>query len=186
MLKRIAMLICAVLAVAVTPVATAHANIYPPGCVDVFTDASAYAPGAVVTLTAQGTPADGGLLITFTITLTGAGQVTPIVVSALADASGLAVATITAPQTPGSYTVTITTVNCGVVSSSFAVNLPNSTPTTTPTTTPGGTPTTTPGGGIPRAGSDSQSWVVTGTALLCTGLGFVLVARRRRHTSSAA
>lgn len=182
---------------------------YPPGCAIVTTNASSYAPGAVITLTATGTPSDEGSLVTFTITLTNGGPIdlpalryvpqgqgfgfsggiarpqsttTSIVVTAIADANGIATVTITAPLTLGSYTVAITNIDCGEVSSSFVIQ--NDTPTTT---VPGFPPGTTPGGPgrVPAAGSNTEPWLVGGASLVVIGLMMWVATRRRRQPSAA-
>lgn len=182
--------------------ATVPPDAYPPGCAVVTTNASSYAPGAVITLVAQGEPTDEGALVTFTITLTNGGSIdlpslrvapqghglgfsavvarpqsttTQIVVTAIVDATGRAEVTITAPLTLGNYTVTITNINCGEVSSSFVIT-PN-----VPTTVPG---TTTPGR-VPSAGSNVEPWLVGATALVVTGLMLWVATRRRRQSSLA-
>lgn len=188
--------------------AAAPANAYPPGCAVVTTNASSYAPGAVITLVAQGEPTDEGALVTFTITLTNGGSIdlpslrlapqghglgfsavvarpqsttTQIVVTALVDSTGRAEVTITAPLTLGNYTVTITNINCGEVSSSFVIT--PDVPATT-TTQPGFPPGTTPGR-VPSAGSNVEPWLVGATILVASGLMLWVATRRRRQSSLA-
>ena len=202
MFKRVITLITAVLATAVgfTTGAALPVHAYPPGCAAVTTNASSYAPGAVITLTATGTPSDEGSLVTFTVTLTGGGPIdlpslrvaprghglgfagavvhpqsstTSIVVTAIANAQGIATITLTAPLTLGSYTVTITNIDCGEVSSSFVIQ--RDTPTTVPGTTPGR---------VPSAGSNTEPWLVGGTALVAIGLMLWVATRRRRQPST--
>lgn len=188
--------------------ATLPPNAYPPGCAVVTTNASSYAPGAVITLTAQGAPTDEGALVTFTITLTNGGPIelpslrvvpqghglgfsggiarpqsttTSIVLSAIVDATGMAVVTVTAPLTIGNYTVTITNIDCGEVSSSFVIT--PDVPVTT-TTVPGFPPGTTPGR-VPAAGSNIEPWLVGATVLVASGLMLWVATRRRRQSSHA-
>lgn len=187
--------------------AIAAPSAYPPGCAVVTTNASSYAPGAVITLVAQGEPTDEGALVTFTITLTNGGPIdlpslrvapqghglgfsgavarpqsttTSIVVTAQVDSDGRAEVTITAPLTIGSYVVTITNINCADVSSSFVIE-PDS-----PTTVPG---TTTPGnstpGRVPSAGGNTEPWLVAATSLVGLGLMLWVATRRRRQSSHA-
>jgi len=153
----------------------APAHAYPPGCATVATDASSYAPGGTVTITAVGTPDDAGSLVTFTITLQGSGpESTSIIVTAVANAQGVAIVTITAPSALGTYTVSITNITCGDVSSSFEVDT-----VTSSTTIPGVPP------GLPRAGADPQNWLYSAAIVVFTGFGLWLVARRRRHQRTA-
>lgn len=209
-LKRLLTLIAAMAAAALGLLtgASTPALAYPPGCASVTTNASSYAPGAVITLTATGTPADEGSLVTFTVTLTGGGPIdlpslrvaprghglgfagsvvhpqsstTSIVVTAIANAQGIATITLTAPLTLGSYTVTITNIDCGEVSSSFVIQ--RDTPTTS-STVPGFPPGTTPGR-VPSAGSNTEPWLVGGTALVAIGLMLWVATRRRRQPSAA-
>jgi hypothetical protein len=188
--------------------ATLPPDAYPPGCAVVTSDASAYAPGAVITLVATATPADEGSQITFTVTLTNGGTIdlpslkvapqghglgfsanvarpqsstTSIVVTAIVDAAGLAQVTITAPLTIGDYTVTISELLCGEVSSSFVIT--PDVPATT-TTVPGFPPGTTPGR-VPSAGSNIEPWLVGATALVASGLMLWVATRRRRQASHA-
>ena len=63
---------------------------------------------------------------------------------------------------PGSYDIIAVGGDCSDAQTSFSV------------------------GNIPRTGSDSQQWLVTASALLFTGLGFSLVAMRRRRTTVTA
>jgi large repetitive protein len=139
---------------------------YPPGCASVGTDQAQYAPGTTVTITARGVGADAGTTITFTITLvnTGSGDPTVITLTAVADDAGVAVVTLTAPQVVGSYTVSVSTITCGEVSSGFGVQKKPV---------------------IPKAGSDVLQGVVTATVVVTTGLVLWLVARRRRTRSVA-
>ena len=178
--------------------AAAPATAYPPGCALVTTNASSYAPGAVITLTAQGEPSDEGALVTFTITLTNGGPIdlpslrvvpqghglgfsaiiarpqsttTSIVITAVVDATGRAVVTVTAPLTIGNYTVSITNINCGDVSSSFVIT-PN-------------VPVTTVPGRVPSAGSNVEPWLLGATTLVAIGLMLWVATRRRRQSSLA-
>lgn len=180
LLTAITVIALAALSLVTSFVAPVHA--YPPGCATVTTDASSYAPGATITVTATGNPADAGSIVTFTITLEN-GVFTSMVVTAVANAQGVAVVTITAPTTVGSYLVTITNLTCSDVSSSFIVGDPTTTTTTVPGFPPSGS---VPGNGIPRTGSDTEPWLVAATSLLAIGLMLWVVTRRRRHSSSTA
>lgn len=179
MLKRVLTLMTAFVVVALGAVAGAAnpAHAYPPGCATVDTGGSTFTPGSTITITATGDARDAGHTITFTITLTSTApaSVTPsdtivFVVTAIADANGVAVATVTAPTTPGAYMVTITNITCGEVSSSFIVRLPDKPKDPN----------------LPHAGSDLQPWLVTSSSAFVTGLGLWLVARRRRRSASTA
>jgi len=182
-LKRALTLITALTFVALGSVtgASATADPYPPGCAIVDTGGSSFAPGTTITITATGDVRDAGHTITFTITLTSTATatVTPadttvIVITAVADAHGVAVVSVTAPTTPGVYTVTITNIICGEVSSSFIVKKPDD---PTPPVDPNDPD-------LPHAGTNVQQWLVTSSAAVAVGLGLWIVARRRRRTTS--
>ena len=180
------LLLCTIVGLGLgTSAAPVHA--YPPGCATVSTDASSYAPGGTVTITAQGTPDDAGSLVTFTISLQNSGSgllapsssTTTIVVTATANAAGTAIVTINAPSALGTYIVSITNISCGDVSSSFEVD------TVTPGTTVPGVPPGTPPG-LPRAGADPVNWLYSAAIVVFTGFGLWLVARRRRSQRTSA
>lgn len=164
MIKRMLMLTCIALVAVLGVVTPAHA--YPPGGTVVVTDKSSYPPGSTVTITASGFEACAGQLVTFTITPPGGG--TPITLTAIADAKGTAVVTLTAPGTTGVYSVTATSAGpCDVATTSFTV-------------------AKRPGGGLPSSGTDAARLATTSAALVFTGLGLWLVARRRRRHVAAA
>lgn len=139
------------------------AGAYPPGGggggTAVKTDQSSYTVGSSVVITAAGFQACAGQLVTFTITPPGGGA--PIILTAIAKADGTATVTLTAPATLGAYTVVATSPGCPTASTIFNVSR------------------------LPATGSDSQSWLVTGLALVVTGVGFWFVARRRRRPAAA-
>ena len=142
---------------------SAHAAQYPPGCATVVTGAATVNPATQMTITASGYTSIGATITFYILAvaddhLEGAIPVGTAVVNAL----GVASITITTPTTLGSYDVIAVGGECADAQTSFSV------------------------GNIPRTGSDSQQWLVTASALLFTGLGFSLVAmRRRRHTAPA-
>ncbi|HAP77213.1 MAG TPA: hypothetical protein DCR14_14155 [Acidimicrobiaceae bacterium] len=85
-----------------------------------------------------------------------------IVVTAIADANGVAVVTITAPNFLGTYTVSASSPNCPTATTTFTVR------------------------NLPAAGSEVAPWLWSAGAALAVGFGFLLVARRRRSQHSAA
>ena len=139
---------------------------YPPGGggggggggTVVKTDKSAYTVGSSVVITAAGFQACAGQQVTFTITPPGGGA--PIVLTGIANADGTASVTFIAPANFGLYTVVATSTGCDPATTSFTVSR------------------------LPQTGSNSQSWVVSGVALVLSGLGFWFVARRRRHPAA--
>jgi len=135
------------------------ADAYPPGGTVVKTDKSTYTVGSSVLITASGFQACAGQVVTFTITPPGGGA--PIILTAIANADGTATVPLTAPATLGVYAVVATSPGCADASTSFTVSR------------------------LPQTGASTQSWVVTGVALVLTGLGFWFVARRRRHPAAA-
>ncbi|MCY7300634.1 MAG: LPXTG cell wall anchor domain-containing protein [Ilumatobacteraceae bacterium] len=157
MVTRTLKIIGALLIVVVGFAGTADA--YPPGGTVVKTDKSTYTVGSSVLITASGFQACAGQLVTFTITPPGGGA--PIILTAIANADGTATVPLTAPATLGVYAVVATSPGCPDASTSFTVSR------------------------LPQTGGNTQSWVVTGVALVLTGLGFWFVARRRRHPAAA-
>jgi LPXTG-motif cell wall-anchored protein len=143
-----------------TVAAPAHA--YPPaGGTDVATDKSSYVTGSDVLITAVGFAACAGQTVTFRITPPDGGPV--IVLTAIANSDGTASVTLVAPAVKGQYTVEASSSGCAIASTVFTVT----------------------GNRLPTTGSDTHSWVVTATALVLTGVGFVVVAwRRRRHLAA--
>jgi LPXTG-motif cell wall-anchored protein len=160
MIQRMLLASCALL-VAIASVAT-PAHAYPPaGGTDVATDKSSYVTGSDVVITAVGFAACAGQTVTFRITPPDGGPV--IVLTAIANTDGTATVTLVAPAVKGQYSVQASSSGCATASTVFTVT----------------------GTRLPTTGSDTHSWVVTATALVLTGIGFVVVAfRRRRHVAA--
>lgn len=150
-------------AVGMGSVSPAHAGQYPPGCAVVTTGAATVNPETQMTVTASGYSSIGATITFYLIATTenhseGAVQVGTAIVNALGKAS----ITITTPTSLGSYDIIAVGGECNDARTSFSV------------------------GNLPTTGSDSQQWLVTAGALLFTGVGFSLVAfRRRRHATAA-
>jgi len=138
----------------------AAVDAYPPGGTTVVTDSSVYKPGSTVTITAKGFAACAGQPVTFTITFPPGATLSSsntIVVTAIANASGVAVVTITAPNYLGVYTVVASSPGCEDATTTFTVRR------------------------LPQAGSNTAPWLVAGAGVIAVGLLFLLVARRRRQ-----
>ena len=159
-----------------TAVVPATVGAYPPGGTTVITDSSVYKPGSTVTITANGFAACAGQTVTFTITFPPGATVSglmsglsnspasgstsssnTIVVTAIANAAGVAVVTVTAPNFLGVYTVVASSPGCPDATTTFTVRR------------------------LPQAGSNTMPWLVGAFAALAAGLLFLLVARRRRQ-----
>jgi LPXTG-motif cell wall-anchored protein len=161
MIKHV-LLACGALLLGLASVAV-PAYAYPPGGgTDVATDKSSYVTGSDVVITAVGFAACAGQTVTFTITPPDGGPV--IVLTAIANADGTATVTLVAPAAKGQYGVVASSSGCANASTVFNVTNTSRLPTT---------------------GSDTQSWVVTATALLLTGIGFLVVTLRRRRSTAA-
>ena len=142
---------------------SAHATQYPPGCATVVTGAATVNPATNMTITASGYSSIGATITFYLIAVVDDHSEGAVIVgTALVNAQGIASITIVTPTTLGSYDIIAVGGDCSDAQTSFSV------------------------GNIPRTGSDSQQWLVTASALLFTGVGFSLVAvRRRRHTVAA-
>lgn len=165
MIKRMLLTSCALLLAVVSAVAplAAPASAYPPaGGTEVGTDKSSYVTGSDIVITAVGFAACAGQTVTFTITPPDGGPV--IVLTGIANTDGTATVTLVAPQVKGQYSVVASSSGCQNASTVFNV-----------------TSTTR----LPTTGSDTHSWVVTATALVLTGVGFVFVTLRRRRSHAA-
>lgn len=161
MIKRMLLVSCALVLTLVSFGASASA--YPPGGgTDVKTDKSSYVTGSDVTITAVGFAACAGQTVTFTITPPDGGPA--IVLTAIANSDGTATVTLVAPPVKGRYSVVASSSGCANASTVFDV---------------------TNSSRLPTAGSDTHSWVVTATALVLTGVGFVIVTTRRRRRHAA-
>ncbi|MEI7548166.1 MAG: hypothetical protein WCK21_08935 [Actinomycetota bacterium] len=138
-------------------VPTHATGVYPPG----GSTGTTKVDGTKVVISADVCPAGQGLEVTFTITPPGGGA--PTVLKDVADALGHAEVQYTITLN-GTYTVQISLpeAECAPSSSQFASEAL-----------------------LPRAGSDSSQWLVTGTALVLTGAGFTVVAMRRRRHAAA-
>ena len=142
---------------------SAHATQYPPGCATVVTGAATVNPATNMTITASGYTSIGATITFYLIAVADDHTEGAIVVgTAPVNALGVASITIVTPTTLGSYDIIAVGGDCSDAQTSFSV------------------------GNIPRTGSDSQQWLVTASALLFTGLGFSLVAMRRRRTTVTA
>ncbi|MGB8860207.1 MAG: LPXTG cell wall anchor domain-containing protein [Ilumatobacteraceae bacterium] len=157
MIKRTLLALCTIL-LSVTAIAR-PAQAYPPGGTGVATDKSSYTVGSDVVITATGFAACAGHVVTFTITPPGGGPV--IVLTAIANSAGIATVTLKAPSVLGAYSVMATSDGCATASTVFNVSK------------------------LPQTGANSRSWVITAAALVCTGAGFLFVARRRRQPATA-
>jgi len=142
---------------------SAHAGQYPPGCAIVATGAATVNPDTQMTITASGYSSIGATISFYLIaTVEDHSQGAVLIGTATVQANGKATITITTPTTLGSYDIIAVGGECNDAKTSFAV------------------------GNLPTTGSDSQQWLVTAGALLFTGVGFSLVAfRRRRHATPA-
>jgi LPXTG-motif cell wall-anchored protein len=132
---------------------------YPPGGSVVVVDDPSVPSGTPVEISADVCPAGQGQDVTFTISPPGGGA--PVVLHAIADELGHAVVSYTPAAGAGAYAVDATTEFCDPSETSFAVESP-----------------------LPVTGSDSNQWVVTGTALVLIGGAFSVVAFRRRHAAA--
>ena len=150
-------------AVGMGSVSSVQAGQYPPGCATVATGAATVNPATNMTITASGYTSIGATITFYLIAVADDHTEGAIVVgTAPVNALGVASITIVTPTTLGSYDIIAVGGECNDAKTSFSV------------------------GNIPRTGSDSQQWLVTASALLFTGIGFSLVAvRRRRHTAPA-
>lgn len=161
----------------------AEAIIYPPGdAPQVESSASVVQPGGSTTITTTGfhfcqSETDpGSALVTFTITPPGGG--TPTILTAVADAEGVATVTFTVPVggPAGTWTIVATSDGCADASSSFQVSTGG---------TGGGNGNGNGSGGIPVTGSDLGSTLRAGALALVLGAGLVVVAIRRRRRAAA-
>ena len=157
-MKRVLMLLVAAVAALLLGAAPASAAPYPPVTPTVTTNAGSYVPGASVIITANGFGTCVGV-VTFTITPPGGG--TPIVVTAPANASGVATVTITAGRAVGVYNVV---ASCGslTANTTFAVRL------------------------LPATGSSIDFPLQAAAVLVLVGAGFVVAAMRRRRRTTTA
>lgn len=159
MIKRMLLVPCALL-LALAAFAVPAAAYPPGGGTTVTTDKSSYVTGSDVTITAVGFAACAGQTVTFTITPPNGGPA--IVLTAIANPDGTATVTFVAPPTTGRYTVVASSSGCANASTVFDVTKR-----------------------LPTTGSDTRSWLVSATALVLTGVGFVIVTMRRRKSHAA-
>ena len=158
MKRVVAIVVGALAALTLLPAANAAAG-YPPQSPELGASSSNPPPGGTVTLTASGFCPGG----TVTFTLDPGGTVLG---TATADGDGNAVLVITAPSTPGAYTVTATDTQCEA-SASLALNV-------------------SAAGGIPTTGSDSSDtmqWAGIAVLLGAGLIGGAAIARRRHATA---
>jgi LPXTG-motif cell wall-anchored protein len=141
------------------------ASAYPPGGSTVVqTDKSSYTVGSSVVITAAGFAACAGQVVTFTLTPPAGSNAEVIVLTAIADANGIATVQLLAPPFLGTWTVVATSAGCPDASTVFNVVTRSR---------------------LPSTGTNSQQWVTTAIAVSLTGVGFWFVARRRRRPSVA-
>lgn len=152
-----------VAAFSVVPAASVAATQYPPGCATVITGAATVNPATEMTVTAMGYSSIGALITFYLIaTVEDHSEGALVVGTAFVQPDGTASITVMTPTALGSYDIIAVGGDCNDALTSFAV------------------------GAIPATGSDSLQWLVTAAALVFTGIGFTLVAvRRRRHTAAA-
>jgi LPXTG-motif cell wall-anchored protein len=131
----------------------------------VTVDPSTFEAGDTVTVTGTGLEPNFETIIEFN-------SVTVQVGTATTDATGAFEVQVTIPldAADGAHTITAVCDTAGNISS------------TDVTVSSDITEPTTPGGGpLPRTGSDSEPLLVVGGIAVLVGIGFVLVARRRRR-----
>ena len=159
-----AVLLLGFVAPATAAAAPPTSDPYPPplACLSVTTPSTAFLPGAVVTVSAQGTGLAPGGTVNFTIIPPASSGLEPIVGTGIANSSGVASVTITLPNALGTYQVFANTQGCEEVESSFIIR------------------------NLPSAGSDTAPWLLAAGATLAIGLLFVVVAARRRRPRQAA
>ncbi len=159
MIKHMLVATCALLIGIACAPAAAHA--YPPGGgTTVKTDKSSYVTGSDVVITAVGFEACAGQTVTFTITPPDGGPA--IILTAIANNDGTATVTLVAPAVTGQYHVVASSSGCANASTVFTVTKR-----------------------LPTTGSDTGPWLVTATALVLTGIGFLVVTMRRRRPHAA-
>jgi len=160
MIKRILITAAAVTAAAAGMVMPAHAD-YPPGCADVATDKGTYDPSGNMSVTVSCYEACVGNVVELYLVAPGEEPVKIGEVVIAADGTGTLV--MTAPIELASYDIISEGITCPDAIGSFTV------------------------GRLPPTGSESNQWMVTATALVATGAGFLLIAfRRRRQVATAA
>lgn len=144
----------------------AHAGYPIGGCATVVTNQATVFPKATITITASGySDAAIGMTITFYLIGTSADHAEGAVVvgTAVIAANHTASITIEAPKEFGSYDIIAVGGSCEDALTTFEVS-----------------------GDFPRTGGQSSLWVQTAVELLVLGLGFVVVAFRRRRPAEAA
>ena len=165
MIKRILMTGTLMLALAgLGSASAAHAD-YPTGCATVITNQATVFPKATITITASGySDAAVGMTITFYLIGTTADHTegAQIVGTAIIGADHTASITIAAPTEFGSYDIIAVGGTCEDALTTFEVS-----------------------GDIPHTGSQSSLWVQTAIELVVLGMGFLLVAFRRRRPAEA-
>lgn len=160
MIKRILIAAAAVTTAAAGVVMPAHAD-YPPGCASVATDKGLYDPSGAMAVTVSCYELCIGNVVR--LFLVAPGQEPVEIGSVIIGPDGTATLALTAPITLSSYDIISEGDPCPDAIGSFTV------------------------GRLPPTGSQSSQWVVSATALVATGLGFVLIAfRRRRHDATPA
>ena len=167
MIKRILLASSLMLAaVGVGSAATAQAA-YPAGCATVTTGYASVTPNFILTVVASGYDGPSvGMTITFYMVATSADHTEGASIIGTAVVTAARTATITpiiAPAAYGSYDIIAVGGNCADAITTFEV-----------------------GATIVRTGSDSTMWLQTAAVLVLLGLGFALVAYRRRPAMAAA
>lgn len=164
MIKRMLFVVGMALAALTLPsVGNVHAGAYPPGCATVTTANASVNPGTLLQVTASGYTSIGA---TITFYIIGSSEPpsegASVIGTAVVQPDGTASITIAAPTTFGSYDIIAVGGDCEDALTSFTV------------------------GNIPGTGADSQEWLRTATALVAVGVGFALVAVRRRREPATA
>ena len=114
--------------------------------------------GSSVEVTVTGFKACAGTLVTITITPPGGGA--PLVFKKIADVNGKVVVVVPDATAKGTWNVVATAPPCQGVQGSF-------------------------GHVLPRTGTDTRTWVLPTVVVVITGLGLLLVARRRHQHHAA-
>jgi len=166
-IKRIFLAGSLLLAAAGLGSATTAEAAYPAGCATVTSGYASVTPNFVLTVVASGYDGPSvGMTITFYMVATSADHSEGATVIGTAVVTAARTATITpiiAPSAYGSYDIIAVGGNCADAITTFEV-----------------------GATIVRTGADSTVWLQTAAVLVLLGLGFALVAYRRRPAAVAA
>ena len=167
MIKRLLLAGSMMLAVVGAVSRAVEATSYPAGCATVTTGYASVTPNFILTVVASGYDGPSvGMTVKFYMIATSAdhSQGATLIGSAVITAARTATITpIIAPSAFGSYDIIAVGGNCADALTTFEV-----------------------GGTIVRTGTDSTIWLQTAAVLVLLGLGFALVAYRRRPATVAA